>query len=686
MCPPVCRTDLELLQAYARERAEPAFAELVRRHLGLVHSAALRQVRSPALAEEVSQSVFADLARQASRLAPETILPAWLYQVTRRTAIDVVRREARRRQREQTAFEMNAMNDPSPDWARIEPLLDEAVSSLGPADRSAVLLRYFEGKSFREVGAALGTSEDAAQKRVGRAVELLRGFFARRGVPVGAGGLGVVLAGHAVQAAPAGLDAAISTMALSSSASALTVPSAGNLFVMTTLQKTMAAAALALLAGLAVHRFYQGGETAGPAMASVPPAASVPQVAALKEKVAGSPAKAKASSAWLSTLSEVELALREMQKLPRPERREREASFPALVDPALYGADFFNRLLPLLTGPDGLPFNTDDLLPRLLGEWARTDPRSALAYAAAMTLNLDHTVSGNKEYDFMGGPTVAGNLAEVRMAATQVIFRVWREGDPSAALAWLNSLPEASTRRTLTGQLVDGLARKSPEEAARFTASLPAGKIRDSANETLAYLWGYHDPAAAIAWLGTFPEGPERNALVPRFVSGYVQKSPDEASRLINSLSPGTIRDQLVHEVAGNWAEKAPREAATWVEQFAEGPDRDDAFCQIIQKWALHDPAAAGEWLNRQPSGTSRDSGVAAFVMQTAHSHPETAALWAEQLPPGKARKESLESVAYWWLRKDAAAAQAWLPQSTLSPAQQAIQLRNWKNAPKTSN
>ena len=98
-------TDLELLARYARHHAEDAFAEIVRRHLDLVHSAAFRQVRSPQLAEEVAQSTFIKLARQAWQLAPDTILTAWLYQVTRRAAIDVVRREARRQLREQTALE-----------------------------------------------------------------------------------------------------------------------------------------------------------------------------------------------------------------------------------------------------------------------------------------------------------------------------------------------------------------------------------------------------------------------------------------------------------------------------------------------------------------------------------------------------------------------------------------------------
>ncbi|HKS36927.1 MAG TPA: sigma-70 family RNA polymerase sigma factor [Verrucomicrobiae bacterium] len=155
-------TDLQLLARYVRQHAEDAFAEIVRRHLDLVYSAALRQLRSQQLAEEVAQSAFTDLARSAHRLAPDTILAAWLYQVTRRTATDVVRREARRQLREQIATEMNTLNATTADWTHIEPLLDEAMDALDETDRTAVLLRYFENKSLREVGHTLGTSEDAA--------------------------------------------------------------------------------------------------------------------------------------------------------------------------------------------------------------------------------------------------------------------------------------------------------------------------------------------------------------------------------------------------------------------------------------------------------------------------------------------------------------------------------------------
>jgi len=208
--------DLDLLAQFTGNHSQDAFTEVVRRHVNLVYSAALRQVRSPQLAEEVSQSVFTDLARNAGKLKPDSILTAWLYQVTRRTAVDVVRKESRRRRREQIAVEMTNMNATASDWLQIEPLLDDAMATLDETDRAAVLLRYFENKSLREVGTALGTTDDTAQKRVSRAVERLREFFTKRNVAVGAAGIAAILSANAVQAAPAGLSGMILSAAATS--------------------------------------------------------------------------------------------------------------------------------------------------------------------------------------------------------------------------------------------------------------------------------------------------------------------------------------------------------------------------------------------------------------------------------------------------------------------------------------
>jgi RNA polymerase sigma factor (sigma-70 family) len=257
------KSDLELLRDYAQNKSEESFAELVRRHVNLVYSAALRQVRSPQLAEEVTQSVFTDLARNAGKLSNATggspVLTAWLYQVAHRTAIDVVRRESRRQLREQIASEMNAMNATASDWTHVEPFLDEAMHALDETDRAAVLLRYFENKSLREVGQTLGTSDDAAQKRVSRAVERLREFFSKRNVTVGAGGLAVLISANAVQAAPVGLAVTISSAAALAGTTLATTTTATTtkIIAMTTLQKTVITAMLAAAVGTGIYEARQ---------------------------------------------------------------------------------------------------------------------------------------------------------------------------------------------------------------------------------------------------------------------------------------------------------------------------------------------------------------------------------------------------------------------------------------------
>jgi RNA polymerase sigma factor (sigma-70 family) len=261
--------DLELLRQFARDQAQDAFTELVRRQVNLVYSAALRQVRSPQLAEEVAQSVFADLARNAAKLvqAVDSIsnplnLTAWIYAVTRRTAVDVIRKESRRQRREQVATHLNAMNTAEADWKHIEPLLDEAMAALDATDRTVVLLRFFENKSLRDVGRELGVSDDAAQKRVSRAVDRLREILARDGVTAGAGALAVVISANAVQAAPVGLAVTISAAALAGTAATTStlIAATTKTIAMTTLQKITVTAALTAVVGVGVYEARQAAQ------------------------------------------------------------------------------------------------------------------------------------------------------------------------------------------------------------------------------------------------------------------------------------------------------------------------------------------------------------------------------------------------------------------------------------------
>jgi RNA polymerase sigma factor (sigma-70 family) len=209
-----------LLAEYAANGSEEAFRELVARYIDLVYSTAVRLVNGDThRAEDVAQTVFADLARQAGKISQDVMLGGWLHRRTWHVATTLMRNERRRLNRERQAAEMNTLQDnPEGQFERIAPLLDEAINQLGAGDRAAIVLRFFEHRDLRAVGVALGSNEDAAQKRVSRAVEKLRCHFARRGIVASSTVIASVIAANAVHAAPAGLASAVTTASLAGAA------------------------------------------------------------------------------------------------------------------------------------------------------------------------------------------------------------------------------------------------------------------------------------------------------------------------------------------------------------------------------------------------------------------------------------------------------------------------------------
>jgi RNA polymerase sigma factor (sigma-70 family) len=264
--------DMDLVRRYAHGGSEEAFAALVSRHVSLVHSAAMRRVRDAHLAEEVTQTVFLVLARKARELGPTTVVPGWLHRTTCFVSAKALEIRRRRQLREQEAFMQSQLNDPGSDagvWRQIEPILEDAVAALGAADRDAVVLRFFEGRSFKEVAAAMGASEAAAKMRVQRALEKLRTAFARRGLTVSAAVIAEAVSMHSIQAAPAGLASSVTLAAMHNT------PAATPALLKTTLQfmawtkiKSAAVAGILILlaggaAAVCTGRAMRAGSTTG---------------------------------------------------------------------------------------------------------------------------------------------------------------------------------------------------------------------------------------------------------------------------------------------------------------------------------------------------------------------------------------------------------------------------------------
>jgi RNA polymerase sigma factor (sigma-70 family) len=217
----VMTDDMTLLREYARRNSEEAFAALVSRHVNLVYSVALRDVHDPHLAEEITQAVFIILARKAESLGLKIILSGWLCSTARYASANALTIQRRRQQREQEAYMQSTLNESEPDaWTQIAPLLGGAMEQLGQKDHDAVVLRFFEGKSFQEIGAAFGASENAAKKRVAYALEKLRKHFSKRGVMLPVAVITAALSAHSVQAAPAVLAKTATAIAIAKGATA----------------------------------------------------------------------------------------------------------------------------------------------------------------------------------------------------------------------------------------------------------------------------------------------------------------------------------------------------------------------------------------------------------------------------------------------------------------------------------
>src|SRR5215469_17796479 len=207
--------DSALLHRYVEGQSDEAFAALVAKYVNLVYSVALRDVGNPHHAEEVTQAVFIVFAKKAGQLRHHKALSSWLFHATHLTANNFVRSEIHRRQREQEAHMKSISTESGSNiWETIAPLLDSAVAGLSENDRRAIVLRFYEGRNLREVGVALNASEEAAKKRVNRALEKLREFFLKRGVAVPGAVLMAAISANSVHAAPSVLAQAVTVAAL----------------------------------------------------------------------------------------------------------------------------------------------------------------------------------------------------------------------------------------------------------------------------------------------------------------------------------------------------------------------------------------------------------------------------------------------------------------------------------------
>ncbi len=240
-------THLHLLSRYHRHGDADAFGVLVRDHAGMVFATARRITGDAALAEDVAQETFLELARSGHGVAGS--VAAWLHRVAWRKACNAVRGESRRRRHEQAAADMHD-GASEPAWEELEQQIDEVVNELPATLREPLVQHYLEGRAQQEVAARIGVSQSTVSRHLDAGIRELRARLQARGVFCGAG-LAALLSAHTAHAAPASLTSSLGKLAISGAGVGAAVP--GSAFITSTLHTmTTATKVLLVTAGVAV--------------------------------------------------------------------------------------------------------------------------------------------------------------------------------------------------------------------------------------------------------------------------------------------------------------------------------------------------------------------------------------------------------------------------------------------------
>ena len=211
--------DQSLIRDFVENGSEDAFRTLAESYTGLVYSAAYRHLGDRHLAEDAVQSTFILLAKKASKLEPKVMLGSWLYRTVQLVSGHMVRSARRRRRREEAAAMATELTSAVRDevetvWAFVQPHFDKALASLPAKARDALVARYLEGKSTREIAAEWGVRQNTVAVRVNYAVNKLRRRFAAMGLKVSGTLLLAVLGSKTAEAVPACLAGAAGSTAI----------------------------------------------------------------------------------------------------------------------------------------------------------------------------------------------------------------------------------------------------------------------------------------------------------------------------------------------------------------------------------------------------------------------------------------------------------------------------------------
>ncbi|CAN5280790.1 hypothetical protein BH23VER1_BH23VER1_00680 [soil metagenome] len=613
-------SDTDLLRRFAEGGDEEAFQELVARYGGLVSGVARRHTGDLGLAEEVAQTVFVAVAKKARRLADGRPLAAWLHRAALLEALKSRRKSGiyqRKLQRYQQHRELDASTTAPDAWDGVRTQVDAALDRLPRLDRDVLLLHFLEGKPFRAVAAAIGTSPEAAQKRGTRALAKLSRQLQARGVTLSVASL--------VSALGAGFADGASLAWKSSLASTVTSGASGAAGAAT----ASAAAGTALACGLFAA---SAAIPIGIEMATAP-VGSPPVAAAAPAPVPAGPARPAVPPFDLGLVREAIAYL------------ENSADHDAAAERALrrliFGLDLDQiQAVASLVAGTGRKERLYEVALACYARWAELDPPGAMAAANALT---------------------PGQLGYYPLRGA---FFTWAQIDREGALAWLGSATSEFDLRFLGYEMITRTGKADAVDALELADRI--GTARPDWYETLfqraAHLWVARDPDAALAHLATLPDA-QRGDLLAKGLESLGESDPVAALERVGILTTAAQQDSVSHEIYWNWATRDPLRA---FEYFA-AEDRlptwpPNLLRAAAEAVARHDPAIPLGVVGQIIDPERRDRFLGGILAGSTWSDPSATVAAAELISDSASYQiGDIGQFVEGWAGQDFAAAEAWV-------------------------
>ena len=289
--------------------------------------------------------------------------------------------------------------------------------------------------------------------------------------------------------------------------------------------------------------------------------------------------------------------------------------------------------------------------PTILQSWASVDPANAAKYYA----------TNPREFAMMG--MMGGGRGPMGgQGAASIIASEWARQDPAAAMVWAGSL--TTEKDQALNSVIGEVAKTDPKKAAGMLATLDSTDKTD-AYRAVASQYGATNFAEAQAWIRSLP-AEDQAAAMASAISGLSKSDPQAASLQVAQMDAGDAKDRAISSVVNDWARVNPQAAADFLKQQDSENAQQDAMRQLMPTWVGQNASAALAYANSYEAGSVRDSALQSYVWSNNSAAPADLMKVAETITDEGDRNRSIGIAAARWMREDAAAAKAYVEQSTL--------------------